>query len=170
MLPPYRALGNAGSGNVRNDWAEPPFRVLGATGFQPNCTSCPRKSQNGDRHEPTALLVNTSRVGLIEPGPLVAAPCAGRPGMAAVDVYGDEPVRDASHPLLADRCFDQRVSSLQHHLAHDVPCFSRDRRGAVAGTPGAFASSRRGQTTPRSGLVIRLSRLPQNGIVKEATL
>jgi hypothetical protein len=69
---------------------------------QPNCTSCPRKSQNGDRHEPTALLVNTSRAGLIDAGALVTAPCAGRPGMAAVDVYGDEPVRDASHPLLAE--------------------------------------------------------------------
>jgi D-3-phosphoglycerate dehydrogenase len=50
--------------------------------------------------KPTALLVNTSRAPLIEPGALVAALRAGRPGMAAVDVYESEPMRDVSHPLL----------------------------------------------------------------------
>ena len=53
------------------------------------------------RMKPTALLVNTSRAPLIEPGALVAALRAGRPGMAAVDVYEDEPLRDSDHPLLA---------------------------------------------------------------------
>jgi D-3-phosphoglycerate dehydrogenase len=52
------------------------------------------------RMKPTALLVNTSRAPLIEPGALVNALRAGRPGIAAVDVYEDEPVRDTSHPLL----------------------------------------------------------------------
>jgi D-3-phosphoglycerate dehydrogenase len=52
------------------------------------------------RMKPTALLVNTSRAGLIEPGGLVAALRAGRPGMAAVDVFEDEPLRDPGHPLL----------------------------------------------------------------------
>jgi D-3-phosphoglycerate dehydrogenase len=52
------------------------------------------------RMKPTALLVNTSRAPLIEPGALVAALRAGRPGMAAVDVYEDEPMRDTTHPLL----------------------------------------------------------------------
>ncbi len=51
--------------------------------------------------KPTALFVNTSRAALIEPGALVAALKAGRPGMAAVDVYEDEPVFGASNPLLA---------------------------------------------------------------------
>jgi len=41
---------------------------------------------------PTALLVNTSRAGLIDPGVLESALRAGRPGMAAVDVYEHEPV------------------------------------------------------------------------------
>ena len=50
--------------------------------------------------KPTALLVNTSRAGLIEPGALVAALRAGRPGMAAVDVFEDEPMLDTQHPLL----------------------------------------------------------------------
>ena len=50
--------------------------------------------------KPTALLVNTSRAGLIEPGALVAALRAGRPGMAAVDVFEEEPLRDPAHPLL----------------------------------------------------------------------
>ncbi len=53
------------------------------------------------RMKPAALLVNTSRAALIEPGALVAALRAGRPGMAAVDVYEDEPLRDPEHPLLA---------------------------------------------------------------------
>jgi D-3-phosphoglycerate dehydrogenase len=48
----------------------------------------------------TALLVNTSRAPLIEPGALVDALRSGRPGMAAVDVYDEEPLRDADHPLL----------------------------------------------------------------------
>src|SRR5215467_13931000 len=52
------------------------------------------------RMKPSALLVNTSRAPLIEPGALVAALKAGRPGCAAVDVYEEEPVRDTSHPLL----------------------------------------------------------------------
>ena len=52
------------------------------------------------RMKPTALLVNTSRAPLIEPGALVDALRAGRPGMAAVDVYEDEPVLDTNHPLL----------------------------------------------------------------------
>ena len=53
------------------------------------------------RMKPTALLVNTSRAGLVEAGALEKALKAGRPGMAAVDVFEDEPVRDGSHPLLA---------------------------------------------------------------------
>ena len=48
----------------------------------------------------TAVLVNTSRAPLIEPGALVDALRAGRPGMAAIDVYEEEPLRDPNHPLL----------------------------------------------------------------------
>ncbi len=48
--------------------------------------------------KPSALLVNTSRAALIEPGALEEALRAGRPGYAAVDVYESEPVVD--HPLL----------------------------------------------------------------------
>ena len=53
------------------------------------------------RMKPTALLVNTSRAGLIGPGALLAALKAGRPGVAAVDVYEEEPVLDVNHPLFA---------------------------------------------------------------------
>jgi D-3-phosphoglycerate dehydrogenase len=52
------------------------------------------------RMKPNSLLVNTSRAQLIERGALVNALRAGRPGMAAVDVYEDEPMRDTTHPLL----------------------------------------------------------------------
>ena len=50
--------------------------------------------------KPDALFVNTSRAGLIETGALATALAAGRPGMAAIDVYDAEPVRDADHPLV----------------------------------------------------------------------
>jgi D-3-phosphoglycerate dehydrogenase len=50
--------------------------------------------------KPTALLVNTSRAGLIAPGHLASALDAGRPGMAAIDVYEREPLTDRSDPLL----------------------------------------------------------------------
>ena len=52
------------------------------------------------RMKPAALIVNTSRAGLIAPGALVAALRAGRPGMAAVDVYEEEPLLDTRDPLL----------------------------------------------------------------------
>ena len=51
--------------------------------------------------KPTALLVNTSRAPLIAPGALLDALKAGRPGLAAVDVYEDEPLRDPGHALFA---------------------------------------------------------------------
>jgi D-3-phosphoglycerate dehydrogenase len=52
------------------------------------------------RMKPTALIVNTSRAPLIEPGALVNALSAGRPGFAAVDVYENEPMLDTGHSLL----------------------------------------------------------------------
>jgi len=55
------------------------------------------------RMKPTALLVNTSRAPLIAPNALVDALRAGRPGMAAVDVFEKEPLRDTSDPLLTMR-------------------------------------------------------------------
>ena len=48
----------------------------------------------------SALLVNTSRAGLIESGALVNALNKGHPGLGAIDVYEDEPVVGANHPLL----------------------------------------------------------------------
>lgn len=53
------------------------------------------------RMKPTALLVNTSRAPLIVSGALAAALQAGRPGLAAVDVYEQEPLIDPSDRLLA---------------------------------------------------------------------
>jgi D-3-phosphoglycerate dehydrogenase / 2-oxoglutarate reductase len=52
------------------------------------------------RMKTSALLVNTSRAPLIEPGALVEALKSGRPGMAAIDVYEQEPLLDTAHPLL----------------------------------------------------------------------
>ena len=52
------------------------------------------------RMKPTALLVNTSRAGLLERGALLEALRLGRPGMAALDVYETEPMTDTADPLL----------------------------------------------------------------------
>ena len=66
------------------------------------------KAEDLARMGPQAMLVNTSRAPLIEPGALVAALRAGRPGYAAVDVFEDEPMRDPDFPLLR---FEQVVAT-----------------------------------------------------------
>jgi len=53
------------------------------------------------RMKPTSLLVNTSRAPLIEQGALMKALKAGRPAMAAIDVYEKEPVLHGDDPLIA---------------------------------------------------------------------
>jgi D-3-phosphoglycerate dehydrogenase / 2-oxoglutarate reductase len=101
------------------------------------------------RMTPTALLVNTSRAELIEPGALVAALRAGRPGMAALDVFEHEPVRDPTHPLLA---MDNVVAA--PHIGY-VPAWAGRPTGATsdnAQTVHAFRSwlSRCGRLTAAS--------------------
>ena len=55
------------------------------------------------RMKPSAILVNTSRAGIVEPNALAEAVHAGRPGRAAVDVYEVEPVLNGNHALLHTR-------------------------------------------------------------------
>ncbi|WP_395541494.1 D-2-hydroxyacid dehydrogenase family protein [Neotabrizicola sp. sgz301269] len=50
---------------------------------------------------PRAILVNTARAGLIAPGALLAGLEAGRPEIAALDVFESEPLTDATDPLLS---------------------------------------------------------------------
>ena len=57
-------------------------------------------AQDLARMKSSATLINSSRAGLIEPGALVRALKAGRPGKAAVDVYDSEPLRDVNDELL----------------------------------------------------------------------
>lgn len=52
------------------------------------------------RMKPSALIVNTSRAPIIAKDALVNALKAGRPGRAAIDVYEEEPVMNANHPLI----------------------------------------------------------------------
>jgi D-3-phosphoglycerate dehydrogenase len=53
-----------------------------------------------NRMQAASLFVNTSRAGLIEPGALVGALRRARSGMAAVDVFDEEPLRDPNDPIL----------------------------------------------------------------------
>jgi len=52
------------------------------------------------RMKTDAILINTSRAGLIEDGALLEALRQGRPGYAGIDVYENEPVLNGDHPLL----------------------------------------------------------------------
>ncbi len=47
-----------------------------------------------------AVFVNTSRAGLIEPGAMLAGLNAGRPGIAALDVFDIEPIKNIKDPLM----------------------------------------------------------------------
>ena len=58
------------------------------------------KGEDLARMKRAALLVNTSRAHIIAEGALAEALKKGRPGLAAVDVFEDEPVLGADHPLL----------------------------------------------------------------------
>lgn len=50
--------------------------------------------------KPTAVLINTARAELIESGALLKCLKAGRPGFAGIDVYENEPVKNANFELL----------------------------------------------------------------------
>lgn len=47
-----------------------------------------------------SIFVNTSRAGLVEPGALIEALNAGRPGFLAIDVFEHEPLTDVADPYL----------------------------------------------------------------------
>lgn len=51
--------------------------------------------------KPTASFINTSRAKLVEPGALLAALDAGRPGRLGLDVYETEPLTDTTDPLIS---------------------------------------------------------------------
>jgi D-3-phosphoglycerate dehydrogenase len=87
------------------------------------------KAEDLARMGPQAMLVNTSRAPLIEPGALVAALRAGRPGYAAVDVFEDEPMHD--------------LLNAAHHRPQVHARLDRAPAGAVHGADQRTAANRR---------------------------
>ena len=59
------------------------------------------KYENLRKMSPDSMFVNVSRAELVEPGALERALREGRPGRAALDVFENEPVMDAAHPLVS---------------------------------------------------------------------
>lgn len=93
-----------------------------------------------DLMKPTALFVNTSRAGLVEPGALVRALATGRPGMAALDVFEQEPMVDRDHP-----CSGCETSS-----AHPTSATSRTRSGTSSSATSSTRSTRSPPALPRT--------------------
>jgi D-3-phosphoglycerate dehydrogenase len=56
------------------------------------------------RMKPTSLLVNTSRAEIIETNTLISALNRGRPGMAAIDVFENEPILQGHALLRLENC------------------------------------------------------------------
>lgn len=100
--------------------------------------------------KPSALLVNTSRAGLINPGVLESALDAGRPGMAAVDVYESEPIFNAQHPLLKrdnalctphlGYCVDETYARFLPPVIEHIKAFVDGNPVNVLNTPAASHS------------------------------
>ena len=62
------------------------------------------KLEDLSQMKPTALLVNTSRAELIETDALIAALNRGRPGLAAIDVFENEPILQGHALLRLENC------------------------------------------------------------------
>jgi len=79
--------------------------------------------------KPSAILVNTSRASLIQPGALVSALRAGRPGYAALDVFDVEPLPQdddllsLSNVLLTPHLGYSTVESLKEYYEEVVADF-----------------------------------------------
>jgi len=64
--------------------------------------------------KPTALFVNTAAAELLEPDALAIALGEGRPGMAAVDVYENEPITQGHNLLRLENCLcTPHISSVE---------------------------------------------------------
>lgn len=59
------------------------------------------KFENLTKMSPTSVFVNASRAEIVEAGALERALKEGRPGKAALDVFENEPVLDARHPVIS---------------------------------------------------------------------
>lgn len=80
------------------------------------------------RMKPTAILINTSRGGVVDERALAEALAAGRPAAAGLDVFAEEPP-PAESPLLAL----ENVTVTPHAAALTAECRLRMHRQAVEG-------------------------------------
>ncbi len=72
------------------------------------------------RMKPTALLVNTSRAELVEPDALISALNRGRPGMAAIDVYENEPTLQGHALLRLENCICTPHIGYVEHDSYEI--------------------------------------------------
>jgi len=106
-----------------------------------------------------ALLVNTSRSGLIDQEGLIPALDSGRPSHAALDVFDQEPIAE-NHPLLRHPCVTHTphlgyvaapvMETFYRQLAHDLTVWSRQWLDSNATSGDYRPSSSASGVTPNA--------------------
>ena len=92
--------------------------------------------------KPTALLLNTSHAELIEPDALLVSLNKGRPGMAAIDVFENEPVLQGQALLRLENCIcSPHIGYVERSNYEDMFSLAFDRAiDFIEGRPSGIAN------------------------------